>query len=86
MAFFLSLRFPPPFLLLSITSGKNPYRRPLGEFQSHFVYGGLDGRLDDSVGGGKQDAAAGGGRSWRAGGNGGRSSSENPHRLADQSG
>lgn len=89
---FLSLRFPSVVFfsfffsfLLSITSSKNPYRRPLGEFQSHFVYRRLDGGLDDRVSGGEQQVAAGEGRR-RAGGNGGRSSCENPHRLADQSG
>lgn len=74
----------PLFFLLSITSCKNPYRRPFGEFQSHFVFRGLDGGLDDGVGGGVEEATGGGGRRW-AGGEGGRSSSENPHRLADQS-
>lgn len=47
------------------------------------MYRGLDGGLDDGVGRSEEKAAGGGGR--RAGGEGGRSSSENPHRLADQS-
>lgn len=76
----------PSFFLLSITSSKNPYRRPFSEFQSHFVYGGLDGGLDDGVGGGEQEVAGGGGSRRREGGDSRRSSSENPHRVADQSG
>lgn len=76
-------------------SSKNPYRRPLSEFQSHFVYAGQDGGLDDVVGGGDKGAAGGGRggrgggrrrrRRMREGGAGGRSSSDNPHRLADRS-
>lgn len=73
------------FFLLSITSSKNPYRRPFSEFQSHFLDGGLDGGLDDGVGGGDQKVAGGGGRRRRECGDGRRSSSENPHRMADQS-
>lgn len=43
-------------LFLSITGGKNPYRKPFSEFQSHFVYGGMEG-----VGGGGGKVAGGGG-------------------------
>ena len=49
------------------------------------MFRGLDGGLDDGEGRGEEEARGGGGRR-RAGGEGGWSSSENPHRMADQSG
>lgn len=45
--------------------------------------GGLNGGLGDGAGRVEEEAVEGGGR--REGGEGRRSSSENPHRLADQS-
>lgn len=79
---FFVIEAEPSLILLSITSSKNPYRQPFGEFQSHFGYrAGLDVRM----GGGKIEAKGGGGGGRRAGSADGWSSSDNPHRLADQS-